>query len=172
MSENRNPIVPIKLVVEAIERAADEWRQFLDIEEMEIVSIPDPSFGAEGSNDGIQKLEEIEDAWNDRYFELPTKHEIHDYRIVEEYVQVYPEGQVKDRLQQAIRGKGAFSRFKSILRESGTEQDWYSYRTKAYERLAVEWCQKHGLQYIGGAPTQNDPLAWVEVKTEHIVQDE
>ena len=57
MSENRNPIVPIKLVVEAIERAADEWRQFLDIEEMEIVSIPDPSFGAEGSNDDIQKLE-------------------------------------------------------------------------------------------------------------------
>ena len=86
MSENRNPIVPIKLVVEAIERAADEWRQFLDIEEMEIVSIPDPSFGAEARDDDIKKLDEIEEGWNEKFFELPTKHEIHDYRIIEEYV--------------------------------------------------------------------------------------
>lgn len=172
MSENRKPIVPIKLVVEAIERTADEWRQFLDIEKMEIVSIPDPSFGAEARDDDIKKLDEIEEGWNKKFFELPTKHEIYDYRIVEEYVQTLPTGHIKDRLQQAIRGKGAFSRFKNILRESGTEQDWYNYRNKAYERLAIEWCKKHGLQYIGGTETHYDPLAWVEVKTEHIVQDE
>ena len=172
MSENRKPIVPIKLVVEAIERTADEWRQFLDIEKMEIVSIPDPSFGAEVRDDDIKKLEEIEEGWNEKFFELPTKHEIHDYRIVEEYVQTLPTGHIKDRLQQAIHGKGAFSRFKNILRESCNEQDWYNYRNKAYERLAIEWCKKHGLQYIGGTETHNDPLAWVEVKTEHIVQDE
>ena len=68
MNNNRKPIVPIKLVVEAIERAAEEWRQFLDIEKMEIVSIPDSSFGLEVSNDDIKKLEEIEDAWNERLF--------------------------------------------------------------------------------------------------------
>ena len=56
MSENRNPIVPIKLVVEAIEMAAEEWRQFLDIEKMEIVSIPDSSFGLEISNDDIKNM--------------------------------------------------------------------------------------------------------------------
>ena len=35
--------VPLKLIVDAVEMACDEWEQFLDLEKMEIVSLPEGS---------------------------------------------------------------------------------------------------------------------------------
>ena len=41
------PMVPLDIIIDAIEMADDEWNQYLDIEKMEVVSLPEYPFGGE-----------------------------------------------------------------------------------------------------------------------------
>ena len=50
-------------------------------------------------------------------------------------------------LAYAIRGKGAFRRFKQSVRYHGLEQRWYDYLAEAYRELAIRWCAEKGLEY-------------------------
>lgn len=58
-----------------------------------------------------------------------------------------PEGMIRNRLDAAIRERGAFRRFKDQLYRSGIEKKWYEFRVNAYKQLAMEWCEKHGIEY-------------------------
>lgn len=50
-----------------------------------------------------------------------------------------------EELEQAIRGKGAFRRFKDCLFDLGMEETWYKFRDACYEKIAREWCKKYGI---------------------------
>ena len=52
-----------------------------------------------------------------------------------------------DDLCDAIRGRGAFRRFKDRVQAYGIAEDWYRYRDAALREIAVAWCEAHGLQY-------------------------
>ena len=47
--------VPLKKVIEGIEMATDEWNQYLDIETIEIESLPDGGY----SGDWMEEFEEL-----------------------------------------------------------------------------------------------------------------
>ncbi len=42
----------------------------------------------------------------DEFFRLPSKFEIHEYDIMDNFVWSLPEGRMQDSLESAIRGKG------------------------------------------------------------------
>jgi len=54
----------------------------------------------------------------------------------------------KDTLLDAIRGKGAFRRFKDKVHYLGIEEEWYSFRDGRYKQTAIEWCNNHDVRYI------------------------
>jgi superfamily II DNA or RNA helicase len=58
------------------------------------------------------------------------------------------EGSAQDKLTDAIRGRGAFRRFKSEIYYLGVEQKWFEYRDCEYDRISREWCQEHGITLI------------------------
>lgn len=178
-----NVKVPLELIVDAVEMADDEWNQYFDIEKMEVVSLPEYSFAGEYDEDEKELSELIEEGWNTRFFGLPSKYDIHEYSIMERFVWSLPEGKVQDSLAKAIRGRGAFRRFKDAVIRYGMEQDWYAYQEKAYRKIAVEWCDVHGFAYVdnkfaasGEEKKSEDAdkaaLEWEEISTEHIIQDE
>ena len=137
----------LDVVTGAVEEASNEWQQFLDIETMEVVSIPDSFFMDDFGEDYQQLSEQIDEGLNKRYFCLPSQYDIHEYSIMERFVWSLPEGAIQDRLEDAIRGRGAFRRFKDGIYRLGVEQDWYDFRDKAYREIAVEWCEDHGFQF-------------------------
>ncbi len=53
----------------------------------------------------------------------------------------------RNRLAGAIRGRGAFRRFKDGIRQMGIEEQWYDYQGDAYKRMAIEWCEENGIEY-------------------------
>lgn len=178
-------MVPLNLVLDAIEMADDEWTQYLDIEKMEVVSLPESPFMGEYDEEDQELAELIEEGWLERFFKLPSKFEIHEYSIMEEFIWSLPEGRVQNSLENAVRGKGAFRRFKDSVYRLGLEQRWYGFQEEKYREIAREWCEEHGFGYsgdktenekqaAGNAPGQDDGenLIWEEVRTEHIVQDE
>ena len=110
-----------------------------DIEEMKIVLLPlnDPS------PEDLELGEKIKQEYESRYFLLPDPREINDYRIMRNFVYSLNEGDVKDELESALHGKGAFRRFKSAVHYTGMNNIWYSFRDTVYRETALKWCRKH-----------------------------
>ena len=52
-----------------------------------------------------------------------------------------------DDLCNAIRGRGAFRRFKDGIHEYGIADDWYKYRDDTVREIAIDWCEAHGISY-------------------------
>lgn len=90
------------------------------------------------------KLDEIEDNF-DKYLCLPTQYEIDEYSIMEEFAYQYPDSQISNTLKGSLYGKGAFRRFKDTLWRLGIREEWYTYRTNKYRKIAENWCVKNGL---------------------------
>lgn len=145
--------VPLKLIIDAVEMADDEWTQYLDIKTMKIVSIPQFDDGL--YEEYAELAEKIESSYKKRYFGLPDKYDIHEYSIMERFIYSLPSGSVQDDLERAIRGSGAFRRFKASIRYYRIEQDWYNYLAEAYRKIAVEWCEANGFEYYEESKEQN-----------------
>ena len=76
---------------------------------------------------------------------MPEWNEINEYRMMERFIYELPVGRNQDVLEHAIRGKGAFRRFKDRLFDLGMGKKWYKYRDACYEKIAREWCEKYGI---------------------------
>lgn len=84
---------------------------------------------------------------SDAYLELPTQFDIHEYRIMERFCLSVDDDERRDNLCNAIRGRGAFRRFKDRIHEYGIADDWYTYRDDALRRIAIDWCEANGILY-------------------------
>lgn len=68
------------------------------------------------------------------------------YRMMEEFIYDLPAGRAQDALDAAIRGKGAFRRFKDRLYDFDLQEKWYKYRDDCYEQIARDWCERFGIE--------------------------
>lgn len=135
--------VKLGVILDAIEMADDNYTYFLDLETGESVFLADELVTGL-DNEGLE--DEIEENL-ERYLRLPTKFEIHEYHIMEEFIWTL-KGDRADKLEHAIQGRGAFRRFKDMVDRMGISQQWYDFQAEYYRKLAIEWCQEHGLEYI------------------------
>ena len=145
--------VPLKKVIEGIEMATDEWSQYLDIETMEIESLPDGGYAGDWMEEFEELSEQIDNGRKTRYFALPDKFDIHEYSIIERFVYDMPSGRLQDEFERAIDGRGAFRRFKSTLRYYGMEQQWYDFLYEAHREIAIGWWKPTAKSPSGGAMT-------------------
>lgn len=91
-------------------------------------------------------IEEISDGFIEDYIPLPGQYEINEYHMMEEFIYELSVGKNQDVLERAIRGKGAFRRFKDCLYGLGLEQSWYKFRDNSYEKVARDWCERFGIE--------------------------
>ena len=100
--------------------------------------------------DELEKNLTLEDALNDSdsYIPLPREYEIHEYQIMENFVNSLEDEDEARELFNSMQGKGAFRRFKEMLSLLSLEDRWYNHREEAYEKIAVEWCVKNGIKVI------------------------
>lgn len=105
----------------------------------------------EGSlTDELEENLTLEDALNDSdsYIPLPREYEIHEYQIMENFVNSLEDEDEAHELLNSMQGKGAFRRFKEKVSLLSLEDRWYNHREEAYEKIAVEWCVKNGIKVI------------------------
>lgn len=133
----------LTLVIQAIEEASEAYTLFYDTQEGKTVYLPDAF--VTGERDVM--LEDLIENNRSRFLRYPDKFEIHEYRIMEQYIDWLPRGKVKTELYSAIRGKGAFRRFKATLRYHSLEQQWYDFKAEALREIAIRWCEKNGLEF-------------------------
>ncbi|MCD7923021.1 MAG: UPF0158 family protein [Clostridiales bacterium] len=134
--------IKLQQVIDAIEEADDNWTGFYDSQTGETVWLGDRDF-----DDDYEETEELIETSENRFYRLPTKYDIHEYSIIEDFVDDLPAGAIRNELMNAIRGRGAFRRFKDGINYHGIEQQWYDYQADAYKRIAIRWCREEGLEY-------------------------
>jgi len=151
---------PVKLndIVDALEMQLDESSSFLDLDsgQVETVSI-DLLRKAERSGDDEEphlpawQKEEWEIAKRivstDRFKRLPTKFDVHEWAIMEDFSHSVESGGIRDDLLNAIHGAGAFRSFKNTLRRYRIESAWFEFRSEALREIALNWCEENHIPW-------------------------
>ena len=74
------------------------------------------------------------------YIRLPTQYEIHEYAMMEDFAEQYPDKKTEIALLNALHGRGAFRRFKDTLIYLGIREEWFTFRNREYREVAERWC--------------------------------
>ena len=85
---------------------------------------------------------------SDDYVTLPSPWGIHEYEIMRRFCLGVKDQRTSEDLLDAIRGSGAFRRFRSIVHGRNLQEVWYRFRDRALGEIAVEWLEENGLSYI------------------------
>jgi hypothetical protein len=85
---------------------------------------------------------------SENYVELPSKYEIHEYRIMEDFCHSIEDRQISETLSKAIRGRGAFGRFRDHIMRFGIAVRWDKFKAEALKAIAKEWCEDNDIDYI------------------------
>jgi len=85
--------------------------------------------------------------WQD-YIELPGKWKINEYNIMENFCGSIRNEKISNALYYAIRGRGAFRRFKDAIIRFGIEENWYRFREEALKDIAIRWCERNDITFI------------------------
>jgi hypothetical protein len=140
-----------------VEFQSDQIGAYLNRETGEIVTISEEEFDAvedqdplenypEWEQDNIKIAREILDN-EENFLNLPTKHDIHEYQIMERFCLSVKDREVSEELYGAIKGKRAFGRFKEILQRFRMADEWYKYREEAIKRIAIDWCKSNHIEF-------------------------
>ena len=150
--------IPVKLrdVAEAMDLPNQDWQSYLHRDTGEIVTVTDEE---RRFVEDDQDLDDLPD-WqretlpkarealeSDRFLALPGSFEIHEWSIMERFALGQTDDRQADELLHSLHGRGAFRMFRSAARRLGLEDDWYRFRESAFEAIAKDWLEAHGIAY-------------------------
>lgn len=136
-------VIKMSVLMEAIELASDSGTYYYDFDKQESIYLSVDSWNWDEEDKEIAELIDIE--W-DRFIRLPSQYEIHEYRMMEDFIEELDNQKLQTELYRAIQGRGAFRRFKDKIRYRGIEQQWYDYQNNAYREFALCWCKENNLR--------------------------
>ena len=136
-------VIRMSTLMEAIELASDSGTYYYDFDKQESIYLSEDSWNWDEEDKEIAELMDME--W-DRFIRLPEKYEIHEYRIMEDFIEELDNQKLQTELYRAIQGRGAFRRFKDKIRYAGIEQQWYDYQNNAYREFALRWCKENNIR--------------------------
>jgi hypothetical protein len=79
------------------------------------------------------------------------------YQWVDEFSKTVEDEPLRERMEAAINGKGAFRRFKDILLTNPEERRrWFEYRDQKMRNRIVEWVLEKGIQPLNEPPWEEE----------------
>ena len=105
----------------------------------------DDEFIPDWQREALPKVREVLES--DDFVALPDKFEIHKYSIMERFCLSLSDEGLQDQLLHAIRGSGAFRRFKNVIYRKEIQDDWYRFRDQALKRIAIDFLESEGIAW-------------------------
>ena len=148
--------VKLSEVLNALDMTSDELRFFYSVKDEQVRMLPDEFLDQEEVDRALRR--DIKKHPDD-YIALPDRFAVNEYSIMRDFIAALPEDATQDRLFDAIRGKGAFRRFKNAISAAGLEDQWYAWRNQAFVEIARDWCLGEQIEIIDdgdeGRSTEN-----------------
>ena len=158
------PKFKLSELIEGVDFDSAENQTYLDLETGEILYISgDDRYVFDGGKEELESAPEwqrphLESIWEilekeddldpNRYLTLVDKFDFHEYRQMEKFIMALSSERLRDELDYAIRGKGAFRRFKDVLARHDLLDQWYAYKDAALKQFVVEWCEEEEIPFI------------------------
>ncbi|MDP7296790.1 MAG: UPF0158 family protein [Gammaproteobacteria bacterium] len=149
--------VSLKAVVDEMDVLGDEMVAYINKKTGELFTVGDEEarlikhgkedndFIPDWQKEILPKVREVLESGD--YVPLPDKFEIHEYSIMEQFCLSIEDDDLQEKLLGAIRGRGAFHRFKDIIHQKEIENDWYRYRDNALEGVAADFLETEGIAF-------------------------
>jgi hypothetical protein len=148
-------VVSLQDVVAAMDVANRDWESFLDPDSGEIVTVtdddrsaiedPEPDLLPEWQRALLPKIREA--LASERHLRLPDSFEVHEWSIMQRFCLTIDDPPARDELLDAIHGSGAFRVFRQTVERLALRDAWHAYRQSAFERIARDWLDAHGVPY-------------------------
>jgi len=149
-------IVSLRDVIDEMEMSSDDATSYINRKTGELITVTDEMFSLaedpdeeedapEWQKEMLPKVREV--AASEEFIPLPSKFDIHEWSIMERFALSFADGDVRDELEAALHGRGAFGRFKDALHRRGIADAWYRFRDTALEEIAVEFLEAHGIEF-------------------------
>jgi len=134
-----------------------EHQYYLDTETGETIAIPDELMRAVEEGESYKGLPEwemellsqakaIHEA-SPRYQEIPVRFSSEGYNLMVEFVEGLTDSRVQRELHSAMDGKGAFRRFKDVLRNyPEVEKEWFKFKAERNKEKVREWLESIGIE--------------------------
>src|SRR5688572_11222514 len=138
------PLKKVPIAWEALEDAfennAPEVHSYLQLETGEVIRIVD----------GIADPQMHTRVMNDNaYLRVEPVSSREQYRWMERFIATVDEGELREKLVQAIDGKGAFRRFKDVLMSFPVDRErWFAFRSERLRACMEAWLGAHAIQAV------------------------
>ncbi len=153
----------------AMERSDDFGsRNYLDTRTGEIVNIPDEVMSAAESEDE-EEIERLPDWEQDlietaksvfsdeegRYVDIPRRPSYEGYNLMVEFANTVKSRGLREKLDIALDGKGAFRRFKNVLQDHPDEKKrWFAFKDERMRQDVRDWLYSIGIEPVEEAPSK------------------
>jgi len=144
--------VSIREVVDAFETASDETSTYVNRATGQVVTVThedlrlaeeDPRPEMPGwQREAVAEARRILES--DDWLELPSKFDLHEWKIMDDFGRSLPTESERIAVADAIHGAGAFGNFKATVRRLGIEPAWFAYKTRTLETIARDWLTQNG----------------------------
>ena len=95
----------------------------------------------------LLEADQVKAGYGSRYIAVPTSHE--GYRDMEDFILTIRDERLQEQLWRAIRGRGAFRRFKDVLAYHHRERErWLEFQEDRLQERVLEWLESEGIQPI------------------------
>jgi hypothetical protein len=162
--------VSLRELVDAFTNGSDEIEHYLDIETGNIVMVTEDDSGAIREFEEEAEIEEGEDStasfevwledhdhpdWQEgsirdafaveygpegRFIRVPKEESSDGYSDMEDFAETVQEKHLRDLLEVALNGKGAFRRFKDVLFDYPEERErWFKFSEEKSKERVLEW---------------------------------
>jgi len=138
-----------------LQAVSDTMEAFLDRRTGRIEMLTEDmedTIGPEGAE--LERM--IREDTTDRFVPLPTQFERDDFRIMQRFAWSRDDDRHCEKLEDALRGRGKYRRFKDRVIDLDIERDWFAFRDARYKQMMVDWCEEHNVDYIDDMP-EADP---------------
>ena len=138
-----------------------ELTAYLDTETGEIISMPDNVMrAAEQGGDAVadladweqELLQAAESIFGDdknRFLEIPRRESYEGYNLMVAFAETVRSKGLREKLDIALDGKGAFQRFRNVLNDHPDElARWYAYKEECMREEAVQWLIVNGIEPV------------------------
>jgi len=150
--------VSLQSVVNEMDIPSDEMTAYINKKTGELFTVSeeetriieagneDDEFIPQWQKEILPKVREVLES--DDFVALPDKFEIHEYSIMERFCLSLPDEALQNELLHAIRGSGAFRRFKAAIYRKEIQDDWYRFRNEALKRIATDFLESEGIPWL------------------------
>ena len=95
------------------------------------------------------EADRVEQGYGTRYIRVERDDPYGDYRDMERFIGTVGDAHLRERLWNAIQGRGAFRRFKDLLaRHPQVEEAWFEFKDAWLQKRVANWLAYHDIEPV------------------------